>query len=179
MILPLLALLAAPATVETPAAREQARLCELLPGEPGLVACRRALALGLSPARTGPVRELVARHLVSQERWEELDAHLAEDVRLQPENAVFQNRLGSNLLFALGRVEESLVPLREAVRLDPEKAEYRAVLALALVAVGRPGDASAEFEEALRLDSDVLSARPAARAALEAARRGETWPSGE
>ena len=177
MILPVFALLAAPATLETPAAREQARLCELLPGEAGLGACRRALVLGLSPARTGPVRELVARHLVSQERWEELDAHLAEDVRLHPENALFQSRLGANMLFALGRVDESLVPLREAVRLDPGKAEYRAVLALGLLAVSRPEESSAEFEEALRLDPDVLSTRPAARAALDSARRGETWPS--
>src|SRR5262245_7018409 len=118
MILSLFALLlAGPPAVETPAARDQARLCEELPGEAGLDACRRALALGLSPARQGPVRELVARHLVSLERWEELGVHFAEDVRLHPENAAFQHRMGSNVLFALGRVEESLGPLQEAVRL--------------------------------------------------------------
>lgn len=174
-----LALLAAAAPAETPAAREQARLCEELPAEPGLAACRRALALGLSPARVGPVRELVARHLVVLERWEELDLHLAEDVRLHPESAVFQHRLGSNRLFALGRAEEGLGPLEEAVRLDPENAEYRAIHALALSAQGRPLEAAAEFETALRLDPDVLSSRPAARAVLEAARRGESWPSRE
>jgi tetratricopeptide (TPR) repeat protein len=179
VIVSVLVLLAAAPAVETPAAREQARLCELSTGVPGLDACRRALALGLSPARVGPVRELVARHLVSLERWEELDAHLAEDQRLDPENAVFPHRRGSNLLFALGRAEESLVPLGEAVSLDPGKAEYRAIHALALAALGKPQEASAEFEEALRLDPDVLSARPAAQAVLEAARRGETWPSRE
>jgi tetratricopeptide (TPR) repeat protein len=175
----LLAFLAAPPPTETPASREQARLCEELPGDPGLAACRRALALGLSEPRVGPVRELVARHLVSAERWEELDAHLAEDVRLYPESAAFQHRLGSNRVFALGRVEEGLASLREAVRLDPGRAEYRAVHALALSAVGRPREAAAEFEEALRLDPDVLSGRPAARAVLQAARRGENWPSRE
>jgi tetratricopeptide (TPR) repeat protein len=178
-VVPLLLVLLAVAVGETPAAREQARLCEELPGASGLAACRRALALGLSPARVAPVRQLVARHLVSAERWEELDEHLAEDVRLHPENAAFQYRLGANRLFALGRAEEGLAPVREAVRLDPENAEYRAVYALALSALGRTQEAAAEFEEALRLDPDALSGRPAARAVLEAARRGETWPSRE
>ena len=177
MVSLLLLFLVAPPPAETPAAREQARLCEELPGDPGLAACRRALALGLKAARVSPVRELVARHLVSAERWEELDAHLAEDARLYPESAAFPYRLGSNRLFALGRAEDALAPLREAVRLDPGKAEYRAVHALALSALGRPEEAAGEFEEALRLDPDVLSGRPAARAVLEAARRGEAWPS--
>jgi len=172
----LLALLAAPPLVETPAAREQARLCEDLVGEEGLLACRRALSLGLGPARVGPVRELMARRLVALERWEELEAHFTEDVRRHPDSAVFQFRLGSTLFFALGRVEESLVPLGEAVRLDPARAEYHATYAQALSAMGRPREALAEFEEALRLDPDVLAGRPAAQAVLEAARRGEGWP---
>ncbi len=176
MSLLLLALLAAPPAVETPAAREQARLCEDLTGEEGLVACRRALSLGLAPARVGPVRELLARRLVALERWEELAAHFAEDARLQPENAVFQFRLGSTLLFALGRVEESLGPLPEAVRLDPGRAEYHVTYALALSALGRPREAAAAFEEALGVDPEVLAGRPAAQAVLEAARRGESWP---
>jgi tetratricopeptide (TPR) repeat protein len=170
-------LLAAAPPAETPAAREQARLCEELVGDPGLQACRRALSLGLAPTRVGPVRELVARHLVSLERWDELAEHLAEDVRLHPDSALCHYRQGSNLLFALGRAEESLAPLGEAVRLDSAKADYRAVHALALNAVGRIPEAAAELEEALRLDPDVLASRPAARAVLEAARRGERWPS--
>lgn len=176
MSLLLLALLVAPRVIETPAAREQARLCEDLIGEEGLRACRRALSLGLGPARVGPVRELLSRRLVALERWEELGAHLAEDVRLQPDRAVFQFRLGTTLLFALGRVEESLGPLHEAVRLDPLGAEYHATYALALSAAGRPHEAAAAFEEALSLDPEVLAGRPAARAVLEASRRGEGWP---
>jgi tetratricopeptide (TPR) repeat protein len=169
--------LAAAPPAETPAAREQARLCEDLVGEAGLQACRRALSLVLAPGRVGPVRELVAKHLVSLERWDELAEHLAEDVRLHPESALCHYRQGSNLLFALGRAEESLAPLAEAVRLDSAKADYRAVHALALNAVGRVAEAAAEFEEALRLDPDVLASRPAARAVLDAVRRGERWPS--
>jgi tetratricopeptide (TPR) repeat protein len=172
-----LVLLLAALPVETQAAREQARLCEELVGEAGLQACGRALAIGVAPARVGPLRELVARRLVSLERWEELAAHLAEDVRIHPESAAARFRQGSNLLFALGRAEDSLAPLEEAVRLDPGRADYRAVHALALNAVGRVADAAAEFEEALRIDPDVLASRPAARAVLDAVRRGERWPS--
>ena len=46
----------------------------------------------------------------------------------------------------------------------------------ALSALGRPSEAAVEFEVALRLDPQVLAGRPAARAVLEAARRGEGWP---
>jgi tetratricopeptide (TPR) repeat protein len=172
----LLALLAAPRVVESPAAREQARLCEELAGEEGLLACRRALTLGLAPGRVGPVRELLARRLVARERWDELAAHLQEDMRRQPESAPFHFRLGSVLLFSLGRAEESLGPLLEAVRLDPAVAEYHVACALALSALGRPQEAAAAFEEALSLDPEVLSGRPAAREVREAARRGESWP---
>ncbi len=172
----LIVLLAAPRVVETPLAREQARLCEELPREEGLQACRRALALGLAPGRVGPVRELLARRLVALEKWEELTAHFQEDVRRQPESAVFHFRLGSILFFALGRAEEGLGPLQEAVRLDRGVAEYHATLALALSALGRPPEAAAAFEQALGIDPEVLSERPAARAVLEAARRGESWP---
>lgn len=172
----LLMLLAAAPVGETPAAREQARLCEDLSGEDSLAACRRALSLGLGPARVGPVRELLARRLVTLERWDELVLHFEEDVRLHPESASSRFRLGSTLLFSLGRVGDSLVPLQEAVRLDAPVADYHATYALALSAAGRAPEAAAEFAEALRLDPDVLAGRPAARAVLDAALRGEGWP---
>ena len=57
---------------ETAAAREQARLCERENLEAGAAACREALRLGIGPARRGPVREMLARHLVALERWNEL-----------------------------------------------------------------------------------------------------------
>ncbi len=76
-----LALLAAPALAappevpgargETPAAREQARLCERLNREPGVAACRAALGLGIGRDRQGPVREILAKHLAARrgEAW--------------------------------------------------------------------------------------------------------------
>ena len=161
---------------ETPAAREQARLCERKNLEEGATACRAALALGIGPARRGPVRELLARHLVALERWDELAELLREDVRLDPQNAAAWQRLGLTLLYALDAPAEATGALEEAVRLAPADATARVGLALALLAAGRSKEAAAAFEEALRLDPAVLQGRPAARTALEAARRGESWP---
>jgi tetratricopeptide (TPR) repeat protein len=183
MALALVASLAAPAwgqprspRGETREARDQARLCERKQGEEGLAACRAALALGLGPEREGPVRELLARHLVQLERWSELADHYREDVRRRPGDATAWHRLGSTLLFALDEAPEAVAAEEEAVRLDPDDAESRVTLALALDAVGRYAEASAAFDEALRLDPAVLDGRPAAQAVREAAMRGRSWP---
>lgn len=167
---------AAPPHGETAAAREQARLCERENLEEGAAACREALRLGIGPARRGAVREMLTRHLVALERWDELAEVLREDVRLDPESAAAWQRLGLTLLFAVGDAAEATGALEEAVRLAPADAPARLGLALALQATGRATEAAAALEEALRLDPAVLTGRPAARAALEAARRGEPWP---
>lgn len=174
LVLALLSVASRP--VEGPAAREQARLCEERPGEEGLAACRHALALGLEPKRREAVRELLARRLVSLERWEELVQHLREGVALHPESAEVQRRLGSALLFAVDRPEEALAPLGEAARLAPDDAEARLLLGIALNALGRHREAVAAFDEALRLDPGALERRPAARAVLEASRKAARWP---
>jgi tetratricopeptide (TPR) repeat protein len=161
---------------ETAAAREQARLCERKNLEEGATACREALALGIGPARRGPVREMLARHLVALERWDELAELLREDVRLDPKSAARWQRLGLTLLFALDEPAEATGALEEAVKLAPADAPARLGLALALHAAGRATEAVGALEEALRLDPAALDGRPAARAALEAARRGEPWP---
>jgi tetratricopeptide (TPR) repeat protein len=166
----------APPRSETAAAREQARLCERENLEAGAAACREALRLGIGPARRGPVREILTRHLVALERWDELAEVLRENVGLDPKSAAAWQRLGLTLLFALGEAAEATGALEEAVRLAPADAQARLGLALALQAAGRAKEAEAAFEEALRLDPAVLAGRPAARAALEAARRGEPWP---
>ena len=161
---------------ETPAAREQARLCERKNLEEGVGACRAALALGIGPERRGPVREMLAKHLVALEKWDELAELLREGVRLDPTNAAPWQRLGMTLLFALGAPAEATGALEEAARLAPRDAAVRVGLALALHAAGRAKEAAAAFEEALRIDPAVLDGRPAARAAMEAAGRGEPWP---
>ncbi len=173
------ALLAAAAQArptEGPAAREQARRCEEVSGEEGLAACRQAIVLGLAPPRLEAVRELLARRLVSLERWEELVEHYREGVALHPDRAGAHYRLGCALLFAVDRPGEAIVPLREAARLAPEDAATRLALGIALSALGREQEATAAFEAALKLDPGLLEGRPAARAVLEAVRKAEPWP---
>lgn len=161
---------------ETAAAREQARLCEKLNGEESLAACHRAIDLGLGPERLGPVRQIVARRLAALDRWEELVEHFRGDVAMHPLDAEMRQKLGSTLLFALGRPQEAVVELAEAVRLAPDSALARALLALAQGVSGGLKDAADGFEAALRLDEHLLDHRPAMGAAYEAARRGEAWP---
>ena len=161
---------------ETAAAREQARLCERLAGEDGAAACRQALELGIAPPRRAAVREQLARHLVALEDWDALAELFRESVALAPQDAEAWRRLGLTLLFALHQPSEALGALEQAVRLAPADAEARAGLAQALAASGQLQAAVAAFDEALKLDADVLDGRPAARAALDAARRGAPWP---
>ncbi len=157
-------------------AREQARLCEKLNREEGAAACRAALALGIGPARRGATRRMLARHLVALEKWEELAELYREDVRLEPGNAAAWDRLGRTLLFALDQRAEAIAALEQAVRLAPVDAQPRVTLGVALGAEGRYPEAAAALREALRLDPAVLGGRPAARAVLEAAERGQPWP---
>jgi tetratricopeptide (TPR) repeat protein len=161
---------------ETPAAREQARLCERKRLEEGAAACRAAIALGIGPERRGPVREMLAKHLTALEKWDELADLFREDIRLDPTRADAWYRLGQVLLFALDEPAEAVGALEEAARLEPRDAPPRVDLALALQATGRAKEAATAFEEALRIDPAVLDGRPAARAAMEAAGRGQSWP---
>ncbi len=161
---------------ETAAAREQARLCERKGREEGVAACRAALVLGIGAERRGPVREMLAKHLVALERWDELADLFRESVRLDPASADAWHRLGLLQLFALGEPAEAAGALEQAVSLAPRDAPVRVDLAVALQASGRAREASAAFEEALRTDPAVLESRPAAKAASEAALRGEAWP---
>lgn len=165
-----------PALADTPAAREQARLCERLSGEPALQACRSALSLGIAPGRRRPVRELLARQLVALERWDELADVLRDAVRQDPADASAWQRLGATLLFALDAPAEAVAALQEAVRLSPREAAARVTLGLALAATKRPAEAAAELQEALRSDPAALDGRPAARAVLEASLQGRSWP---
>ncbi len=167
---------AEPATSETAAAREQARSCERLNLEEGAAACRAALALGIRPARRSGIRLALARHLVALERWDELAEHYREDTRREPANAAAWERLGRVLLFVLDRRAEAIAAVEQAVRLAPTDAEPRVTLGLALAAEGRYPEAVAALREALHLDPAVLGGRPASRAVLDAAERGQPWP---
>jgi tetratricopeptide (TPR) repeat protein len=167
---------AAATTRETAPARQQARLCERENLEAGVAACREALALGIGGARRPAVREMLARHLVRLERWDELADLLRENVRLAPGDSDAWQRLGLTLLFGLGETAEAVGALQESVRLAPADASAQLALASALQAAGRRAEAVAALDQALKLDAAVLDGHPAAQAALEAARRGEPWP---
>jgi tetratricopeptide (TPR) repeat protein len=161
---------------ESAEAREQARQCERRNLAAGVEACRSALALGIGPERRPAIREQLARQLVALEDWDALAELFREGVRLDPQRAIAWQRLGLTLLFALAQPADALRALEEAVRLAPQDAEARLGLAQALLAAGRTAESAAAFEAALRLDAAALDGRPAARAALEAARRGAAWP---
>jgi tetratricopeptide (TPR) repeat protein len=175
-LLTLFAVAAPRARAEEPAAAEQARLCEERSGEEGLAACRSAIASGLGRDRAAALRQLLALRLASLERWEELAAVYREAVRLDPNDPEANWRLGSTLLFALGKPEEALFSLQEAVRLAPAEPQPRLALGAALNALGRHAEAVAAFEEALRLDPAALDDHPGSRAVYEASKRGERWP---
>jgi tetratricopeptide (TPR) repeat protein len=168
------AIAAAPAG-ETARAREQARLCERLDLEEGAAACRAALAFGIAPPRREAVRQMLGRHLVALEKWDDLIELLREEVRLTPRSAAAWRRLGA-LLLARDERQEALAALAEAIRLEPGDAGGRLTLGLALAADGRSAEAAAEFREALRLEPSVLEGRPTAQAVLEASEQGRGWP---
>jgi cytochrome c-type biogenesis protein CcmH/NrfG len=113
---------------------------------------------------------------VALEDWDALAELFRESVKLAPQDALAWRRLGLTLLFALHQTAEAVGALEQAVRLAPADAEARVGLAQALAASGQLAAAVAAFDEALRLDASVLDGRPAARAALDAARRGAAWP---
>jgi Flp pilus assembly protein TadD len=139
-------------------------------------ACRKAIELGLSPARQALAHDVLALRLASLDRWEESVAALRELARLRPGEVEAQLRLGSALLHGLGQAAEAEEVLRQAVSLAPGDARIHAELALILSQQGEAAGARVEFEEALRLDPAYLEGRPATRLAYEAARRAERWP---
>jgi tetratricopeptide (TPR) repeat protein len=155
----------------------QARVCFAAPpGEAGLDPCRRALALDLAPARRSVVEGTLASRLAALDRWDEVVEVYREGARRRPEDGLAHLRLGTALLHAGAKPAEAEVELRQAVRLRPEDADAAGQLGLALAAQGRAAEAVAAFDQATRLDPRYLDQRPAARAALDAARRGERWP---
>ena len=179
LALALLVGLVPPRAPETPAAREAARQCVAQPGEPGVAACRRALGLPLAPARAALVRRTLAVKLAALDRAAEAIEVYREAASAQPEDALAHWRLGQALLALTGDAAGALAPLDRARERAPDDARVHGTRGLALSALGRADEAVAAFETALRLDPEYLQNRPGARAAYEAARRGERWPPPE
>lgn len=167
---------AAPRGVDSPEAREQARLCGERSREPGVEACRRALELGLSKPRATRVWRELAPKLASLGRWDETVEAYRELAQREPGDAELRYRLAAAMLHGQGQAEAAAAELRAALILAPGDPRIWAELGAALNALGRATESVAAFEEALKLDPQCLELRPAARLVLEASRRGERWP---
>ena len=164
------------AGTDTAAAREQARQCLDLPRESAVEACRRALALGLHPARAAVVRRALALKLIALERGKEAVEVYRAAARAQPDDGEAHLRLGQALLSIAGDAEAALPVLQRARELRPDEPRMQGAVGLALSALGQAAEAVIAFETALRLDPEFLEGRPAARRAYQAALRGERWP---
>jgi tetratricopeptide (TPR) repeat protein len=167
---------AAAAQAQVTAAVLEARLCTRATGEAAMAPCRKALELGLPAGRQPAIEATLAARLSALERWEEVVEVYRGAVSRRPADGLARIRLGAALLHMQDRAEDAEPELREAIRLRPDDPEAQVLLGDALVRLGRAADAVAAFEQALRLDATVLDHRPAARAAYDAARRGEKWP---
>ena len=169
-------LVAGTAHAQVTAAVVQARLCTKATGEAAVAPCRKALELGLPVTRQPAIEATLAARLSALERWDEVVEVYRGAVSRRPADGLARIRLGAALLHMQDRAADAEPELREAARLRPDDAEAQVLLGDALVRLGRAADAVAAFEQGLRLDAKVLDQRPAARAAYDAARRGEPWP---
>jgi tetratricopeptide (TPR) repeat protein len=167
---------ARPSRAQGGAAAVQARLCTRSTGEAALAPCRKALELGLPVTRQPAIEATLASRLAALERWDEVVEVYRGAVSRRPADGPARIRLGAALLHMQDRAAEAEPELREAARLRPEDAEAQVLLGNALALLGRAPEAIIAFDVALRLDPTVLEQRPAAKAAYEAARRGEKWP---
>jgi tetratricopeptide (TPR) repeat protein len=139
-------------------------------------ACRAALAAGLAPRRAAIVHSLLALHLTSLGRFDEAaDAYRAV-VALRPGDPEALQRLADALLLGQGRPTEAVEAIESALRVRPSWAEAHVTLGLAEAALAHFEEAVAAFERAAALDAEIWDRRPSARAAYEAAKRGEPWP---
>jgi tetratricopeptide (TPR) repeat protein len=146
--------------------------------EPGVEACRRALALGLPPDRAATVHVVLAVGLAGLERWDEVVETYRGLLELEPKDPEAHLRLGMALLHAAGEPEEALPYLEYALREHPE-ARAHGAMGSALNLLGRHREAVEAFEHALALDPSYFEFRPTARQVLELSRRGEVWPPRE
>ena len=173
VVLLLLALSAPPESLEV---RSRYRACIETDGDKGVEACEASLKDTLTPPHRFLALGLLADRLASLERWDEAIEVDRESVRMHPDDSLAQRRLGETLLYAVGRSEEALGPLREAVALEPADAQAGASLGTALNALSRFPESVKAFEDAVASDPAFFSRHPAALLTLEASKRGETWP---
>lgn len=142
-------------------------------------ALRRALEL--DPAIEG-VRFDLGASLYHQTRYEEALAEFREFLTVNSESA-HGNWMAAMTLLRLDRPAEAVTPIRNAIRIDPERYAQPGEYFLAQIdqSQGNQDEARGRFEEAARLNPESaigqLSAREAASIVEEAPRESE-W-SGE
>ena len=74
-----------------------------------------------------------------------------------PDSAQLDYLLGRGL-YSAGRLEESVAPLQEAARLDPERLKTHLLLGAALAQLNRNQEALVEWKAALKIDPDSKAA---------------------
>jgi Flp pilus assembly protein TadD len=118
--------------------------------------CNRAIRSGDlgEDARTAALRTRITalKHL---ERYAEAVADAREWVRLRPTDASAFQALGE-VLHRTGQSGEALWAFREALKLEPERAEVRFAAAVALRSMERYKEALEEHRAAARLDPSLL-----------------------
>ena len=126
--------------------------------------CRRRLHSTSRRYGSSPISPM--RTTASEPFWrkpvrsEDAIAHFEQALRIKPDFADAQNRLGTVLAQA-GKFQEAITHFQQALRLNPDYAEVHANLGNTLAQVGRVPEAIVQYQEALKLRPDLTAARNA------------------
>jgi Flp pilus assembly protein TadD len=100
----------------------------------------------------------LAAALGAESRFEEARKAVATALRLDPSSAAALNYLLGGSLYAAGHLEEAVVPLKEAVRLNPGELQAHLLLGAVLAQLGRNQEAASEWSAALKIDPNSKAA---------------------
>jgi Flp pilus assembly protein TadD len=100
----------------------------------------------------------LAAALGAESRFEEARKAVATALRLDPNNAATLNYLLGGSLYAAGRLEEAIAPLKEAARLNPQDLQVDLLLGAALAQLGRNQEAASEWSAALKINPNSKAA---------------------
>ena len=139
-----------PVAVDSPGGLEKARVCGIEEGERGLAACGRALALGLTWPRAAEVHYEAGRILMALGRYTEAARHFEAARRLLPDD-VDQSVGHAEALGILGRHEEALAVLRDALRFAPFSDAVHARIGWSAAWLGRWDEAETSLRRSLEL----------------------------
>jgi TolB-like protein/DNA-binding winged helix-turn-helix (wHTH) protein/Tfp pilus assembly protein PilF len=94
--------------------------------------------------------------------WQDAERVFRRAIELDPNNADAHLKLGTELLFIQGRIEDGLAEIRRALALDPLSFITREYLAEALLTMGRYQEAADEARKATAVDPTQVTAYMAA-----------------